>query len=639
MKLFRFPGYLLPLAAVFYLLKALLTLTIWVARLTGRYVSGRPMDGKLRTDASHHWFRKGTKVFTPDGVVSPWWLRPGWQRSAWRLGVPSVAGATWWGHEHHPVATYATLGLTVGTGAVVGGRRAARAYRERTVRREYVVPLAATLAPVLKQPDDRPLSQWLHIPAEMVGVKQRGVLDAVAVPSWVRVPVPAVEAWEATKRLAAKSAKWWHQMRKAEVQSTNSGWIRYPYSLLVSPDLKKVVNETIAGKLGGDDWVIQWHAKGSDPFISIAPKPLPPEKVLFADVLSYFEKALPAAPLLGLSATGPVSLNLDTDAPHVAISCGPGAGKSIFIRAIIAHLLHHGVQVIVLDVKQTSQRWCKDLPGVRYCRTGEEMSEALLDVGEECGRRSGILDSVPGDSEDVPDVGPRIAVIFEEQNVGVQEISTYWAGIRTSKDPKRPPAFGAMDRILATGREMKVHMISVAQLFTVLAAGGNPMARGIYGPRVLARADRNAWLMLAPDAAPFPKQSKRRGRMHLYFDGDLTEFQVPLLSVKQARDWATSGAPVTVPVTWGGVSGLPRQSVTGPSVTGPRLYSLAEAAEDREAVVPLSYDALRQRKARSSTPFPKGTMVGKREKWTAEQLTDWLGAELAAAATEEPAGE
>lgn len=616
-------GYVLPLplALTVAVIVAVAKTTGFLIKMTFRYVTGRPMDGVARTDASLHLFRKGSKVLTSDGVASKWAMRPGWQRAAWRVGAPITFMSTGWGYAQAPVLTASTLGTIATAAGVHTTRKVRRAIRHRYVRREYIVPTAAALAPVLRQ-DLAQADQWLHIPAELVAANRPGLLDRVALPSWLRLPL-----WVLRTARVVNHGITWVELRAAKMRGRmarpdDEALIRYPIDVIVTDELRKQVTATLNMKMGGDDWTITWHGKGSTPYIGVKPTPRPPGLVTYSEISDIVAKfSSDCAPILGMGAHKHVQLNLDTDAPHFAASCGTGAGKSILFRFIVAQLLHHGVQVVILDAKQTSQKWCKDLPGVRYCRTGEELHNVLLELRAEVERRFELINSVPADSEDKPDVGPRIAVLFEEQNIGMQELTEFWQLTKVKGDPNRSPAMSALDKLLLTGREAKMHVLSVAQLFTVQATGGNPAARGSYGPRILARADRQAWIMLAPDYAPFPKQSKRRGRMHLAFDSELTEFQVPLLSVKEARELATSGAPVTVPATWSTGSD---QRHPGEAVTGERLMTLADLA--REKVVPLAYGTLRNAKSEKTPPFPDAVMVNGTAKYRPSEVKGWYAA-------------
>src|SRR5690606_26293351 len=132
-------------------------------------------------------------------------------------------------------------------------------------------------------------------------------------------------------------------------------------------------------------------------------------------------------------------------------------------------------------------------------------------------RRYDIIDSAE-DPNNAP-VGPRIVVFFEEQNIGMKALKKYWTETRGKDDPKRSPALDALDELLCAGRQAKMHVISVAQLFTVQAAGGDPVARENYATRLLARATNNAWKMLAPECMPFPKINRKPGRWNIVADG------------------------------------------------------------------------------------------------------------------------
>jgi hypothetical protein len=309
----------------------------------------------------------------------------------------------------------------------------------------------------------------------------------------------------------------------------------------------------------------------------------------------------------------------------------------VLLRGLIAQWLHNGTQVTLLDGKRVSQSWCANLPGVTYCRAGEAMHNAILEFAADVDRRFGILeDADPEADQSAIDVGPRQVLVFEEQNIGMQMLREYWAAVRTKDDPKRSPALSALDYILCAGRQAKSHVVSVAQLFTVLACGGNPAARENYGARVMARATRNAWLMLAPECGPnFPRMTKRRGRMQLALSGDVTEVQVALWTEKEARAYATSGvAPVTVPSTW---TTTPGQRHQPSRVTSDGLVSLADAA--RQRVIPLTYGSLRNAKTKDGDLFPAGVTVGSTTKYRKSDLIAWFEARNTAAVERENAGE
>jgi hypothetical protein len=593
------------------LTRALITGRHSVTRVAFRYVAGRPLDGKPRTTS--RFLAPGDRALTHTGHASRWAYLPGWQRSAWRLGVPAGTAAAVTAAVTHPLATEVVGGPTAAAGVAYVSVRTVRAYRIRHHTSEYVRPLAAVLAGQLGLPPNTPAGDLVSVPLDFRDPDYSTDSDdrlAGALPSGtIRVNLPAI-----TPDL---------------------------------PDLQRAVLRSVAAKLGLDaaDMDARWHMRGSEPYATFRRAPRPPKRVAFADVRAAFGADTSGAPVLGIGAREKViRVDLDSDAPHLALSMGSGAGKSVLLRAVIAQFLHNGAQVIIADGKRISQSWCKNLAGVSYYRTGEQMHDALIALQAEVDRRNDLIDAVDAEDEDSVDVGPRIVFVFEEQNVGVPMLVKYWNKAKQKGDPKRSPALDALDFILCTGRQVKVHVVSVAQMFTVAAAGGNPAARENYGLRGLGRATRNAWLMLAPEVGPpFPRSSRIRGRIHVVLAGEATECQCVFMTVPEAREWATSG-PVTVPVTWSAPTKFtvrPAEStVTPESVTAdePRRFTLAQAS--REAWCTIDYATMRQRKRRAGAAWPAGQRNGSRETWTEAELRAAFGLDDQADATDPaaPAG-
>src|SRR5262252_3662364 len=112
-------------------------------RIAYRYLSGRPLDGVARTDGGY--LRRGRVR----GYASAWSRLPGWQRQAWRLGVP--AGLAGW-HEAYvmePAFTGASTAVIAAYAGVRGTRAARQAWRTRRFRAMYIRPVRAALAPAL----------------------------------------------------------------------------------------------------------------------------------------------------------------------------------------------------------------------------------------------------------------------------------------------------------------------------------------------------------------------------------------------------------------------------------------------------------------------------------------------------------
>jgi len=382
----------------------------------------------------------------------------------------------------------------------------------------------------------------------------------------------------------------------------------------------------VKNKLGLSDVSVSYNLSGRKPHLVITQIPRPPAKVYFAQYQEELLKVPESAPLIGV---GPrdkqVSVDLDTESPHILVSASTGGGKSVILRTMTAQMLHNGAQMVVLDFKRHSQKWAKHLPNSVSCKTIPAIHEALIALGAEGHHRNQIVDDWEGDESEVP-VGPRLVIVLEEVNSTVKKLKSYWSEIRTSKDPKVSPAVEALGEILFMGRAVKMHVLAVAQSATVNALGG-PEIRECFATRILARYTVNNWRMLVPEVHPVPRSSRHAGRVQVVLGGLATETQVLFMTPQEAAEWAMSGVvagppPVTsrdIPApspTWENVRDTD-ENVTPDLVLikGGRM-SLAQAA--REGVVPMTADALRQAKRRRAD-FPEGVDG----KYTAEELQEW----------------
>lgn len=580
-----------------------------VCVLIGRYISGRPMTGKRVTDST--FFRRGTKQ--ADAMAHPWaWsFWPGWKRAGVRLGVPAgvvILVVAWllYPRTVESVTTACVLYFLARAGTRV--YRALRQYRHRKV---YVKPMAAVLGAQLGISPTRSPDEWLSVPVGFADPDYSGDRDNPDDDEGFRAYIPTPRRKRRTVHPDGKPVL--------------NGEIRVMLPP-VSPDDPKwqmALHRSVSAKTGIPvaDIDASFRLVGAEPYAVFRRAARPPKKVSYSDIEREIMTAPDSAPILGIGARNvKVAIDLDTDAPHVGVSCGSGAGKSVLLRAIIAQFLRTGSHVVILDGKRISQSWCKDLPNVTYCRTGEQFHNALLDIQIEVDRRNALIDSVPAEMEDSINVGQRIVIVFEEQNIGMQLLTEHWARVRQPGDPKKSPAVTALDYILCTGRQVRAHVISVAQMFTVQAAGGNPAARENYGIRILARATKNAWQMLAPECGPpFPKISRIRGRMYVVLAGVVTEVQTVFLKVKEARSLATRAV-----VTPEALSIIRHNNCDETMiVTDDSRYTLAEAA--RQEWCSVSYETLRQRKSRAREQFPTGKLIGKTRKWTREELAAYTG--------------
>ena len=150
----------------------------------------------------------------------------------------------------------------------------------------------------------------------------------------------------------------------------------------------------------------------------------PPAKVTLRDLRAAIEGSGPDEIVVGLGRRSTaVAVDLHSDSPHIALSIGSGGGKTIAARALAVQVLRKGGLVVVLNLKKSGYNWTRGLPNVCHCKTIDDIADMLIWLNAERKRREDVAE-VTGDIEDVVhgNVGPRILVIFEEQNLTVPKI-------------------------------------------------------------------------------------------------------------------------------------------------------------------------------------------------------------------------
>lgn len=462
----------------------------------GRFLIGQDADGVRRTDAT--FLRRGRWVLPAvDGRVPRSAYLPGWRRIAERwgaLGVLAGGSYAWW-HDPETVLGVAEYGgaAALGLAAVGGGAYGYMTRRQRELLREWVVPLHEALARPLGIPEQTDPRRYLHVPVDFMDD------DAL-----IRVDVPA--------------------------------HLRFD---------EQVVAELIVKKLGLEQVSIGWQRAGRDPHLIVRKRNLPPKMLRLSDpgVREILEEMPESAPLIGLGANKTrVSVDLDAESPHVLISASTGGGKSTILRCITSQFLHNGAEAVVLDYKRISHGWVRGVPGVTYCRDIAEIHDALIRLGEEGRRRIKMAEALGDDvlDQEPERVGPRVVILLEEVNATMRQLTRYWEKIRESGDSKTSPAVDALAEILFMGRQVRLHVLLVAQSATARALGG-PEMRENFATRILVRYTLNAWRMLVPEVAPAPKPTNHPGRVQVVRGGRAHETQVLLLSDAEAREWAMGG--------------------------------------------------------------------------------------------------
>ncbi|MER6916698.1 DUF87 domain-containing protein [Streptomyces sp. NPDC000594] len=479
----------------------------------GRFLSGRPMDGVRKTNAT--FWRPGTRVLPKaEAPVRRSAYRPGWQRAALRLsGLAATGSAGYWalGEEERRDTTLTTVrgliddpaplaaavqtgGITAVSAAAVGGAVYGLATRRRReFTREWLIPLHEAISVPLGISELTDPRRYLHVP--------RNFSDDDAE---IRIDVPT--------------------------------HMRFNEDLVADLVKKKLALENVS---------FTWRRAGADTHLTVKKRQAPPKMLRLSDpgVREILAKMPESAPLIGLgSGRRKVSVDLDADSPHVLISAGTGGGKSTILRTICCQFIHNGAHAYVLDFKRISHTWARGVPGVTYCRDIADIHDALIRLAQEGRRRLALAEQFEDDvlEREPWRVGPRLVILLEEVNATMTQLKWYWAKIRESGDPKTSPAIDALGQILFMGRQVRLHVLLVAQSATARAIGG-PEMRENFATRILVRYTLNAWRMLVPEVSPIPMPSDHKGRVQVVTRGRAQETQVLNLSNAEAREWAMSG--------------------------------------------------------------------------------------------------
>lgn len=271
----------------------------------------------------------------------------------------------------------------------------------------------------------------------------------------------------------------------------------------------------------------------------------PSQSLGFPDVLTYenayglIQHAESQSPILGVDGTGaPISVDLDSDSPHMLVSAATGGGKSVLLRSIAAQMMAKGAIATFLDVKRHSHRWAKNLPNAGYASSLPEIGNALVELGREVHRRNEIVENWPGTIETAP-VGPRIVVVFEEMNATMSQLKEL-----TRRIPNGTyDAMDALRDVAFMGRAAKVHIIAVGQFMDARTMGSD--IRECFSTRVLIRYTKQTWTMLAWDCGLPQAAPDHKGRGMVCRGGKARETQFLYMSEEEAAQLARSPyAPV-----------------------------------------------------------------------------------------------
>lgn len=250
----------------------------------------------------------------------------------------------------------------------------------------------------------------------------------------------------------------------------------------------------------------------------------------------WVEETGPAEVLLGVDGSGkPVTVDLDSESPHILVNAQTGAGKSAVARSVAVQRMARGDVVVFLDRKMHSHRWARGLaPNAFYADDVPSIAGALYDLGRELKRRNTA----------VRDGGPealaseyRIVVVFEELNATLRELKAL--------DKQVGAGSGSMDAladILFMGRAVKMHLVGFAQLASYRSGMTQDLIEN-FGTRVMIQYSDKAWKWLASDCGRYRLAPAEDGRGMVCYRGKAQESQLLWVPEESAAEFVTASVP------------------------------------------------------------------------------------------------
>lgn len=348
---------------------------------------------------------------------------------------------------------------------------------------------------------------------------------------------------------------------------------------------RQALIEVLTAKTGIESPEASWRLAGPAPMLMLTVSKPPPARVALADVIPEIRRARPDELVWGVGKHNAiVKSSLSGDSPHLGLSMGSGAGKSVTARAILAQMLYHGAIGLILDYKMISHQWARDLPNVSIVRRPHEIHSALLWLGREAERRNEVaLAGADMDGNVHAVVGARLIVICEELNATVAKLRAYWREVRNDDKslPQRSPALEALDSVSFMGRQVLMNVVYIGQRLSVKASGGDGDARENIGVVAFGRYSSSNWKMLAGEHA-MPPKSLNPGRIQVV-GSDVRETQAVFLPAAEARRLALMGTVTPCPAGMPGA--VPVTARTHEALTSPEHASVPET---RPHVAPVS---------------------------------------------------
>lgn len=452
-----------------------------------RYVTGQPLDGRYRTDATYT--RAGQKQLSPT-PVRRWSYRPGYQRQAVRLGVPVVITLGGWQYLTHPERTLWVVGIVVYGATMYALLRAWNAYQVRTATRRYVNPLGAVLGPLL------------------------GYSPATPAASFVTVPT----GWEKDE--------------------TRPVVVQVPPKFAGADGEKAQVATVILGRLGrsGDQVTVNWRLVGEAPSVAVGYRPTPPDMFRLNAGIDIIRDLEPGKVLIGMGARNkPAIMNFNGEDPHTAINANTGTGKSTQQMLTAAQIIRNGGQYHAIDPKMTSFDPLIGVPGFFVANNPLDVDEMWNRIGvvhAEFTRRQDIF------KNDRTVEFPLWFMAIDEMTIYRKIDRQYWSEIKEKKDLMTSPGAKMLDALILMGRQYGIRVIASGQVINEAIMWNN---LSVFANRAMAKYDENAWKRLFAGYT-YEVPSTRPGRWVYRFSGGAPTWVQNLYATDQEiRDLAMEG--------------------------------------------------------------------------------------------------
>jgi hypothetical protein len=320
--------------------------------------------------------------------------------------------------------------------------------------------------------------------------------------------------------------------------------IMLPANYVPNAARQKKIIEALRARLGLMEAEDHWHLRGRHPRLELSSPPAPPAMALYADYVAMLLATEEYRPFLGVAASSELlAAEMIGDSPHIAVSAGSGAGKSVLTRAIAAQALAWGWHVIILDWKVESHEWAKGLTGVTYVSEIGAIHDMCVRIGEEIEIRKAL-------TPDEREQRPRLLILREEWNMVSALLSEYWSELRSTAEPSerammptRSPALTGVMKLDFAGRAFSMFDLLIAQRMSNRVFNGNTDIRENFGLRLLSRYSVQTWRMLVGTAVKYIRKPKQLGRWVAVVNDEAQQFQAILMTDDEARELAASGRP------------------------------------------------------------------------------------------------